>query len=281
VFREALDTWAAALPRDLPWRATRDPWAVLVSETMLQQTQVARVVPRYEAFLARFPDVGSCAAAPAGAVVDAWAGLGYNRRAVQLHAAARAVTDDHGGSFPTDLAALLALPGIGPYTARAVLAFAFEHDVAVLDTNVARVLARQAGGRLTAKAAQAMADALVPEGRGWWWNQSMLDLGALVCTKRSPRCDGCPVRATCSWRGAGPDPAVGSAGVSAPQSRFAGSDRQGRGRLVAALRRGPVTREALAQAMGWPDDRARAERVAATVVADGLAVREGDVLRLP
>ncbi len=280
-FRDRLAAWAATLPRDLPWRATRDPWAVLVSETMLQQTQVARVVPRYAAFLERFPDVHACAAAPAGDVVTAWAGLGYNRRAVQLHGAACAVVREHHGRFPDDLQALLALPGVGPYTARAVLAFAFERDVAVLDTNVARIVARQLGGRLTPRGAQDAADALVPPGRGWWWNQSMLDLGALVCTKRSPRCERCPVRATCVWQGAGPDPAIGSAGVGSGQSRFAGSDREGRGRLVAALRSGPVAMRDLPVAMGWPDDPARAERVAATVLADGLARREQDVLRLP
>lgn len=279
-FRRGLETWAAALPgalaRDLPWRRTRDPWAVLVSETMLQQTQVARVVPKYEAFLARFPTPAACAAAPVGEVIAHWAGLGYNRRAVLLHRSACAVVEQHGGAFPDSLDALLALPGVGPYTARAVLAFAFERDVAVLDTNVARVLARQAGRRLGAREAQAHADALVPEGRGWWWNQAMLDLGATVCAKRAPRCAACPVRGSCAHRGEGVDPAVGSAGVSAPQSRFAGSDRQGRGRLVDALRAGAVHDASLAAVMGWPDDPARAARVASGVVADGLAVREGD-----
>lgn len=279
--RTAVGTWAAALPRDLPWRRTRDPWAVLVSETMLQQTQVARVVPKYHAFLERFPAVSVCASAPLGDVVDAWAGLGYNRRAVLLHAAAASVAREHGGVFPDSLTELLALPGVGPYTARAILAFAFERDVAVLDSNVARVLARHGGGSLSARDAQASADALVPAGRGWWWNQAMLDLGALVCTKRSPRCDRCPIYATCAWRGDGPDPAIGSAGVPAPQSRFAGSDRQGRGRLVAALRRSAVPEAALASVMGWPDDRARADRVARGVVADGLAVSFDGVYSLP
>ena len=265
----------------MPWRDTRDPWAILVSETMLQQTQVARVLPKYVAFLEQFPDVSAAASAPVGAIVDAWSGLGYNRRAVLLHCAARAVVRDHEGTFPASLAALLALPGVGPYTARAILAFAFEHDAAVLDTNVARVLARQHGRSLRAREAQALADALVPPGRGWWWNQAMLDLGALVCTKRAPRCGGCPVRATCAWQGEGDDPAIGSAGVSAPQSRFAGSDRQGRGRLVDALRRGPVHGADLAVVMGWPDDTVRARRVAATVVTDGLAVHAEETYVLP
>jgi A/G-specific adenine glycosylase len=267
--------------RELPWRGTRDPWAVLVAELMLQQTQVARVVPRWYEFLDRFPDVKSCADARSGEVVAAWSGLGYNRRAVQLHACACVVRDRHACSLPDDIDSLLALPGIGPYTARAVLAFAFERDVAVVDTNVARVLARVTGSRLTAPVAQSLADALLPDGEGWRWNQSMLDFGALSCTKRDAQCGSCGVRAVCGWRGEGDDPAVGSAGVSGRQSRFAGSDRQGRGRLVAALRGGPVARHELARTMGWDGDVARAERVAAMVVADGLAVLVGDRFHLP
>lgn len=275
----ALLAWFEEHRRDLPWRDTRDPWAVLVAEVMLQQTQAPRVIPKWHAFLDRFGDPATCAAAPAGAVIEAWAGLGYNRRGLALHRCAQAVFAEHGGRLPDDLRALLALPGVGPYTARAVLAFAFEQDVAVLDTHVARIVARQAGRRLTPKEAQAAADALVPVGEGWAWNQAVLDLGAMVCRSRSPRCDDCPVRSTCAWRGEGPDPAVGSAGVSTPQSRFDGSDRQGRGRLVDALRLGPVVDVAVAT--GWPDDPARAARVAETLVVDGLAVRVGDELRLP
>jgi A/G-specific adenine glycosylase len=275
----ALLAWFEEHRRDLPWRRTRDPWAVLVSEVMLQQTQAARVIPKWHAFLERFPDPAACAAAPAGDVIAAWAGLGYNRRGLALHRCAQAVVAEHGGRLPDDLPALLALPGIGPYTARAVLAFAYEREVAVLDTHVARIVARQAGRRLTAKEAQAAADGVVPVGEGWGWNQAVLDLGAMVCRSRSPRCDACPVRSTCAWHGEGPDPAVGSAAVSTPQSRFEGSDRQGRGRLVDALRVGPV--RDVAAATGWPDDPERAERVAQTLVADGLAVRVGPELRLP
>ncbi|HYF45951.1 MAG TPA: A/G-specific adenine glycosylase [Acidimicrobiales bacterium] len=275
----ALLAWWEEARRHLPWRDTRDPWAVLVSEVMLQQTQAARVIPKWHAFLERFPDPATCAAAPAGHVIEAWAGLGYNRRGLALHRCAQAVVAEHDGLLPADLGALLALPGIGPYTARAVLAFAFEQDVAVLDTHVARIVARQAGRRFTGREAQAAADDLVPAGEGWAWNQAVLDLGAMVCRSRSPRCPECPVAATCAWRGVGPDPAVGSAGVSTPQSRFEGSDRQGRGRLVDALRLGPVAD--VATASGWPDDPDRAARVAETLVVDGLAVRDGDLLRLP
>lgn len=275
----ALLRWAAESHRDLPWRRTRDPWAVLVSEAMLQQTQVARVVPRYHAFLDRFPTPTACAAAPPGDVLTLWAGLGYNRRAVQLHKAATTVVERHDGIVPADLEALLALPGVGPYTARAVLAFAFETDAAVVDTNVGRVLARRAGRRLTPREVQAAADAWLPAGEAWAWNQGLLDLGAGVCGPRRPSCERCPVADGCAWREAGrpgPDPATGSAGVSGRQSRFEGSDRQGRGRLVDALRSGPVADAELARTMGWSDDPARAQRVAADLVAEGLVVRRSE-----
>lgn len=276
----ALLAWFAEQRRDLPWRRTRDPWRVLVSELMLQQTQVARVLPRYEAFLQQWPTPAACAAAPLAEIVTAWAGLGYNRRAVNLHRCAVAIVAEHGGALPDDLAGLLALPGIGPYTARAVLAFAHERDgVGVLDTNAARVHARWAGRSLRPAEAQAAADAAVPAGQGWAWNQAVLDLGATVCRSRSVDCGACPVAVGCAWHQAGrpePDPAVGSAGVSGKQSTFGGSDRQGRGRLVDALRRGPVPSYELADVMGWPDDEPRAIRVAATLVVDGLAIMTDD-----
>ena len=276
--------WFADNGRQLPWRASRDPWEILVAESMLQQTQVARVVDRWERFLGRFPDVGACADAPVGAVIEEWVGLGYNRRAVSLHRAATRVATEHGGRFPDDLAALLELPGVGPYTARAIRVFAFERDDAVLDTNVARILARTAGASLTRPVAQRLADELVPAGLGWAWNQAMLDVGAAHCTARRPTCERCPFAGHCRWRLAGwpePDPATGSAAVSTPQTRFAGSDREGRGRLVAALPAGPIAEAELATVMGWPDDPERAAKVAATVVADGLAaVRDGSY-RLP
>ena len=271
---------------DLPWRSTRDPWAVLVSETLAQQTQLARVVPAYRRFLAAFPTPGACAVAPLGDVLRAWEGMGYNRRAVYLHGAARAIVTVHGGTVPDDLALLLALPGVGPYTARAVLAFAFERDVGVVDTNAGRVIARSVAGRPVGTGdAQSLVDSMVPPGKGWSFGQALLDLGATVCTSRAPACATCPVRRRCRWSAAGhpdPDPSRGSAGVSVRQSRFAGSDRQGRGRLVSALRSGPVPSTSVADAAGWPDDPQRAERVAAGLVAEGLAVRgPGGSLLLP
>lgn len=287
---DAIECWGAAdgssRRPDLPWRHTRDPWAVLVSETLAQQTQLTRVVPAYRRFLAAFPTPAACAAAPLGDVIRAWEGMGYNRRARNLHAAALAVMAHHSGTVPDDLDALLDLPGVGPYTARAVLAFAFEHDVGVVDTNAGRVIARGVAGRPVRPAeAQALVDTMVPQGRGWSFGQALLDLGATVCTSRAPDCAWCPVRRRCRWASAGrtgPDPARGSAGVAVAQARFAGSDRQGRGRLVAALRTGPVAPGGLAAAAGWPDDPVRATRVAGALVAEGLAVRDDDgALHLP
>ena len=280
-----LRAWLAEAGRDLPWRRTRDPWAIVVSELMLQQTQVDRVVPRWHRFLDRFPTVEVCAGASPADVIDEWSGLGYNRRAVNLHRLAVAVADEHGGRFPRDRSVLEALPGVGPYTSRAIRVFAFEQPDAVLDTNVARILARSAGRSLGRAEAQAMADAnLGPS--PWHHNQAMLDVGAGWCRPRDPGCErGCPLRSVCRWAAAGrpdPDPATGSAGVSGRQSRFEGSDRQGRGRLVDALRAGPVSGRDLAATMGWADDPDRARRVAATLVADGLAVEGPDgALRLP
>ena len=268
----AVLAWGAPQLRDLPWRAVRDPWAILVAEVMLQQTQAERVVPKWHSFLDSYPDAGACAAASLGDVLRLWQGLGYPRRARNLQTAAEVVVERHGGSLPDDLDALLALPGIGPYTARAVLAFAFERDVAVVDTNIARVLARTAGRRLTPKQAQTIADEVVPEGHGWIWNQALMDLGATVCRPR-PHCDRCPLAARCSWNATGhpdPDPAVGSAGVSTRQAPFDGIDRQARGRILRMLGDGPQ-----------PASHFDA-RIVATLVADGLVeLRDGSNVRLP
>lgn len=260
--QRALLDWSDTHGRDLPWRRTRDPWAILVSEVMLQQTQVTRVVPVWTAFLDRFPTATDCANAEQSAVVTAWHGMGYNRRARSLHQCAIAIRDRHDGVVPGSLDDLLALPGIGPYTARAVMVFAFEQPVGVLDVNAARVHARLNGYVVD----QADADAAVPHAHAWRWNQTVLDLGATVCTKRAPRCGECPVASWCAWRGEGDDPAA----HPKTQSRFEGSDRQGRGRLISALRTTPVHAAELSHVMGWPDDPDRAIRVARTLLADGL-----------
>jgi A/G-specific adenine glycosylase len=263
--------WGMPRLRDLPWRATRDPWRVLVAEVMLQQTQAQRVIPKWHQFCAAYPTPAACARAALADVLRLWQGLGYPRRARDLRDAATLMEADHGGRVPDDLTALLALPGVGQCTARAVLAFAFERDVAVVETNIARVLARVAGERLTMRRAQAMADALVPLGAGWAWNQAMMDLGSAVC-RPVPRCVHCPVAERCHWHASGhrqPDPAAGSAGVSTPQAPYEGSDRQARGRVLRRLACGP------APADGFPP------RVVAGLVADRLVIRTGGDLRLP
>lgn len=277
-FTGAVLAWGAPRLRDLPWRRTRDPWAVLVSEVMLQQTQVARVVPRWEAFLERFPTAAACGAAPLGDVLREWQGLGYPRRARNLHATAQRVTEL--GAFPRDLAGLLELPGVGQYTARAVLAFAFQLDAAVVDTNIARVYARVAGERLTPKRVQAMADDACPSGDAWAWNQCLMDLGAVLCRPTNPGCGECPVRPMCAWAGGNDlDPAIGSSGVSGKQARFEGSDRQARGRLMKALSAGPVDRAQVPTIMRR--DAAIATRLVDDLVTEGLCRNAASTLTLP
>lgn len=277
-FADAVLAWGQRAMRDLPWRQVRDPWAILVSEVMLQQTQVGRVLARWPAFLDRFPTPAACAAAPLADVLAEWQGLGYPRRARNLHATAQRVTAL--GGFPRDLDGLLALPGIGPYTARAVLAFAFEQDAAVVDTNIARVYARTSGRRLAPREVQAIADATAPAGRAWEWNQCLMDLGATLCRPADPNCTACPVSHHCAWvHDGGPDPAVGSSGVSRPQARFEGSDRQARGRLMKALTDGPLRRDHVPTVMGR--DPATAERLLADLVAEGLCELAGGRITLP
>jgi A/G-specific adenine glycosylase len=269
--------WGLPRLRDLPWRHTRDPWAVLVSEVMLQQTQVARVIPKWHAFLDEFPTTGACAAAPLGDVLRHWQGLGYPRRARNLHGAAATV--EQLGEFPSTLDGLLALPGVGAYTSRAVLAFAFESDAAVVDTNIARVYARVMGRRLTPREVQAVADDALPSGSAWEFNQCIMDLGAVLCRPSSPACGECPLRGSCAWRGHGDDPAVGSAGVSRTQARFEGSDRQARGRLMKALSGASVAVTDAPAVMRCADERAN--RLVANLVAEGLVRRDGARLFLP
>lgn len=224
-----------------------------------------------------FPNPSACAAAELGDVLRLWQGLGYPRRARNLHLAAGVIVSTHGGRVPGDLESLLALPGVGPYTARAVLAFAHEIDVAVVDVNVARILSRVVGRRLTAREVQRHADDLVPDGEAWLWNQAMMDLGALLC-RSIPRCQECPVAGVCAWRGSGPDPSVGSAGVGSTQSPFAGSDRQARGRLLKALGEGAVAMSRVGEVMDRPQETA--ERLATKLIDEGLIRHHGGRLTL-
>jgi A/G-specific adenine glycosylase len=258
--------WYAEHARDLPWRRTQDPYRILVSEVMLQQTQAARVVPRYERWLERFPDERALAGAAPAEVLREWSGLGYNRRALALHGCAREVV---ARGWPSDAAGLRTLPGVGAYTAAAVASFALGEPVAAVDVNVARVLGRWAGGELRGTALRERAAAVLPGGRAADWNQAMMELGATVCTARAPACERCPVSG-CSSRGG---VVVAPRRHGAGRPRFLDTDRYVRGRIVADLAAGEQPRDR------WNDGRWA--RCVEGLVRDGLVVRDGDRLRLP
>ncbi len=278
-FVGAVLAWAHESIRELPWRRTRDPWSILVSEVMSQQTQVHRIIAKWELFIERFPTAERCASSPLGDVLELWKGLGYPRRARNLHLAAKEIVA--AGTFPHTVDGLLKLPGVGPYTARAVLSFAFGDDVAVVDTNVARVLARVVGHRLSAREVQDLADRLVPAGESWLWNQSMMDLGGTVCTARIAHCDSCPVLKECAWRAQEgvSDPARLSAGVSRPQPRFRGSAREARGRVLGAIVDQYVSVSDIATIT--QRDEAGAREILDSLIADGLCVVDDGIVRLP
>ncbi|EPR76008.1 A/G-specific adenine glycosylase [Leifsonia rubra CMS 76R] len=278
--------WFVEHGRDLPWR--RDgfgAWGILVSEIMLQQTPVARVIPRLEQWLERWPTPEALAAAAPGDAVRAWERLGYPRRALNLHAAATAITHNHGGMVPEDVPSLLALPGIGEYTARAVAAFAYGHRHPVVDTNVRRVIARvvlgqgEAGPPSTRRDLAAMEELLPADPTdAQSTNAATMELGAIVCTARKPLCQECPVRDLCQWRADGYPVYEGKR--PAPQKRFEGSDRQVRGLILAELRASdvPVTPEEIVQV--WPDSAQR-ERALDGLLRDGLVVLSGADYELP
>ena len=276
---DELLAWGLPRLREFPWRATRDPWHVLISEVMLQQTNVGRVRDRFERFIDLAPTPAACAAASLADLLIEWQGMGYPRRCRNIQEAARAIVECHGGVVPRDLSALMALPGIGPYTARAILAFAFDDDAAVVDTNVARVISRLEGRPLTPKETQGLADAMLPAGFSRDWNQVIMDFGATVCAARRPQCDSCPVSSLCAWRGEGSDPARTTAFTSRPQGRFEGSDRQARGRLMARLAEGEVGSAELGSVMRV-DEPERVTRLVESLIVDGLVERVGDRYRL-
>lgn len=286
----ALNAWYAREARDLPWRAAEaTPWAVLVSEFMLQQTQVERVLPRFIAWLERWPEPSALAAEEPGEAVRAWDRLGYPRRALWLHRAATEIASQHDDRVPSDVDALLALTGIGPYTARAIAAFAYGERHPVVDTNTRRVIARLVHGRAAAgmPAPRDLDDmaALLPEdpAEAAVFNAAAMELGAVVCTARAPRCGDCPLAAWCEWRGAGyPDNAPSK---RPRQARFEGSDRQVRGRIMALLRAAsepvPRARALAAGADGGVRDPEQAERAYDSLIADGLVVEFDGRARLP
>jgi A/G-specific adenine glycosylase len=287
---------------------------VLVAEIMLQQTQVDRVIPKYLAFLEAFPTLEALATAPTAEVIRLWAGLGYNRRAVNLQRTARTLLEQHGGQFPREVSALLTLPGLGPYTAGAVACFAFEQDVAFMDTNIRRVLRRAMVGpegeppATSERELLAIGAALVPEGCGWAWNQAIMELGALICTASAPACRRCPIRTHCrayaAWQAEDENVllAMGtaqSAGHREPRAaprgvaerkpeRYEGSRRWLRGRIVATLRELPVGASMPLLALGArikadyaPADEPWLCELLEGLVRDGLAELGADGARLP
>jgi A/G-specific adenine glycosylase len=245
---------------------------VLVSEVMLQQTSTSRVIVPWAKFLEKFPTAESCARAPLAEVLVAWSGLGYPRRAKSLHEAARIIRDNFDGEVPREIDELRTLPGVGEYTSHAVASFAFGQRVAVLDTNVGRVLARALVNQpLRMSAARKLAHELLPKSNAATFNQAMLDLGAQFC-RATPRCEECPLARSCVWRrDGGPDPAPLSAGVSRPQAPFAGSNRQLRGRVIRALHDGPRAKTRLVRELGVAP--ARADVVLDSLVRDGLVTK--------
>ncbi len=264
---DAILAWYEAVRRDLPWRRTRDPYRILVSEVMLQQTQVARVVPHYEAFLTRFPSERALAEAPAADILRLWSGLGYNRRALALQAAAGVVARD---GWPRTVDGLMGLPGVGPYTAAAVASFAFDVQAAAVDTNVRRVVERLDRRRRRPPELAQRAQALVPPGRAADWNQALMELGATVCTARAPACEACPAA---SCRSHGRPEVAAPARRSGERVRFEDTDRFVRGRVVAALVAGNPLPGGI--------EPERLERALAGLERDGLVVREAGAVRLP
>lgn len=243
--RSTLISWYEVNGRALPWRRTRDPWSILVSEVMLQQIQVKRAIPFYEAFLARFPTALALAEAPLSEAIKVWGDLGRYRRVVSLHKTARILVKEFDGEIPSDRKVLVGLPGIGSYTAGAVACFAFEEDAAFLDSNVRRVLHRLFFGAevpeqfATERELQRLAETMVPRGRGWKWGQSSIEFGATQCTTRKPLCEVCPLSALCAAQ-----PMIRGLLASLPRGekatyRYEGSNRYYRGRVLAALREAP------------------------------------------
>ena len=273
--------WFDEMGRDLPWRTDPHPWRVMVSEFMLQQTPVARVLPMFEAWVERWPTPAALAADQPGEAVRAWGKLGYPRRALRLHASAVTIVENHGGEVPSDINELRALPGVGDYTAAAIASFAFGQRHVVLDTNVRRLFARTVQGiefpadTITA-AERALATDLLPDLLADRWAAATMELGAVICTAKSPRCGGCPIADRCAWNVAG-RPA--HAGPPRRGQAYAGTDRQVRGRLLDVLRSSdtPVTKAVLDAAWNDADQR---ERCLRSLLADGLVTEESGLYRL-
>lgn len=287
LLRQRILDWYEVAGRELPWRDNRaSPWGVFVSEVMSHQTPVARVAPVWEVWMARWPTPADLAAATPGDAVRYWDRLGYPRRALRLHEAAVVMTHRYNGDVPSNYEELLSLPGVGPYTAAAVVAFAFGRRATVVDVNVRRaqarlVCAQALAARALSRAEAALAAALLPEQEeeAARWNAAIMELGALICTARSPRCGACPVADLCAWQAAGAPPYAGPARRG---QAWTGTDRQVRGRLLALLREASDSLDAQALASAWPDDEPQRDRCLASLIEDGLVEPfPGQRYRLP
>jgi A/G-specific adenine glycosylase len=277
----AVLAWFDEAARDLPWRADPQPWRVMVSEFMLQQTPVARVLPVFDMWVERWPTPAALAAESAGEAVRAWGKLGYPRRALRLHASATAIVERHGGEVPSSIDDLRALPGVGDYTAAAIASFAFGQRHVVLDTNIRRLIARtiegaELPGPSISSAERRLAAVLLPERDAHRWAAATMELGAVICTAKSPKCPVCPVEQHCAWNAAGRPPYDGPARRG---QAYAGTDRQVRGRLLDILRTSdrPVTKDALDAV--W-DDVEQRERCLTSLLADGLVTEEQGLYQL-
>jgi A/G-specific adenine glycosylase len=283
--QEQLLRWYESHSRKLPWRHSQDPYRILVSEVLLQQTQVDRVIPKYHEFLNQFPTLAALAAASVGDVIRVWSPLGYNRRAVNLHRLANEVQRRHAGVLPQDVEGLRSLPGIGPYTAAAVACFAFGREEAVVDTNIRRVLGRLHRRDLKKAAeAQSLAARSLPAGRASDWNQALMDLGATICKAAAPACLLCPIGNLCPSRGVVVREKRST--YAAAAKPFRSSDRYLRGRIVELLRsQGRIRFEALPVQLqlAGEESQARLKTLVAALKRDGLLAEDGDpdCLRLP
>ncbi|MBI4276592.1 A/G-specific adenine glycosylase [Candidatus Uhrbacteria bacterium] len=287
--QKRLLAWYAGHQRDLPWRRTHDPYKILVSEIMLQQTQVDRVISKYNACLKEFPTVRVLAAATPAAVIRAWSGLGYNRRALYLHRAAQTILTTHKGVFPRDPKMLEALPGVGKYTARAIVCFAFKKDIATADVNILRVFHRWVYGvdvptkRVSVQNLWELAEQMLPKGNGYPWNHGLMDFGALVCTAKRPKCDECPMRARCvaypkildvDW----------TKRTQSKATPFKDSDRYYRGRIIEYLRHVPQHEaevKVIVRALRTTCSPLRTQRIIAGLFKDQLITRHLGRVSLP
>lgn len=281
---DLLTTWFDAHARDLPWRKTTDPWAILLCEVMSQQTPVARVEPTWRRWLDLWPTPADLAGASGAEVLLEWNSMGYPRRALRLRECAVVITERYDGKVPSTRDELLGLPGIGPYTADAILAFAFHERSVVLDTNIRRVLARWHGEALPrptqTKAELNRAESYVPAEphRAWRWNAAIMEFGALVCTARSPLCTQCPLSTCCLWNLAG-QPADEHA-ATRPRQGWEGTNRQARGAIMAVVRESTSVAETELRSRTDLEET-RFETALASLVADGLLIRDGDAYCLP